>query len=75
MRNTDEYGGGWDGLEFEMYDEFILEVCQQCLKMKVVWGFWIHPTAAELALFQEAKPDMELTLCSCCLGKMWGIQI
>lgn len=67
--------GEYDGLEYEQYDEFVREICVDCLKIKVVCGYWIIPSPEFLAIYTEAKPDLELSLCSNCLDKMIGIKI
>lgn len=66
--------GEWDGIEFEMYDEDVMEYCERCLRLRITLRTWVHPSPDMLNVFTQAKPIHLKTLCHRCLREIMALK-
>ena len=65
---------GWEGIEFEMYNENVMEICEKCLRVRVTLEHWFKPTNELLNIFTVAKQYRVRTLCRDCLKEIFTLQ-
>ena len=65
---------GWEGIEFEMYNESVMEVCNRCLKLRITLSHWVKPSTEMLQVFMAAKQHKVRTLCHKCLEEIFALK-
>lgn len=66
--------GEYDGFEFEMYNENVMELCGKCLRVRITLFNWIQPTNDFLHIFMSAKKHKIRTLCHKCLEEILALK-
>lgn len=65
---------GWEGIEMEMYNENVLEICGKCLRVRITLKNWVKPSAELLSVFIASKQFQSRTLCRECLEKIFALK-